>query len=668
MKWLTVIAIALFVLLFGAQNSATAQNCPGGSFPMRPGDDLQALVNVAGANAAFCLEAGTYRRASIAPLDGQQFIASGAVIFDGEGVTEIAFNGVRTQDDPARNAENVTLRGIEFRNYRTSNYLSKSVLIPDAGWVIENVIIRDSTSGIRGGNVNWTCANGFILRDVLIENISHAALFWNATYGVTERLRVFNSGWQMPLADSNWYGIVKYQNQNLNPSGKTCPVVSGQSLVIRDSVFERLNGVGWWCDINCRDLEFRGNIVRDNFWSGLMFEISGGGHSGNQSNVIEGNTFSCNRNGRNTGGAWGGAEIFIPNSYGIIVRNNDITVCDGGRAFSLVYEDYRKVNTQALIEGNTIRVPGAASNRLIVIEGLEGRLGNIVWRDNRYLVDDVLGAYFQWAGGKAWSAFRDVTGETGTFAHIAQPTVDPSLPTLTPSATVTPRPTNTPAPPTLTPTPRPASYAIPAVIEAEDFHAALDNGAGNFFNTNARPDHPNVDIKSTSNGYAIGLFEGGEWFEVVADVPVAAVYSISFIGGSAESGRGIFVTVNGSGVGTIPAPALANWSAPYQTSTALVVLLNAGQVRLRFAAAPGFVDVDRIVIQALGTATPQPPTLVPTWTHTSTVTSSPVPTFTSTPTQSVTEVTVSPAGTATLTCYIAILNEYMLGELCLEAR
>ena len=473
MKWTIALVIAL-TSFTGALQSTVAQGCPNGALPMRAGDNLQSLVNVASEGAIFCLEAGTYRRASITPQDGQQFIALGTVTFDGESATEIAFNGVLEPNNTARNRENVTIRGITFTNYRTSQWNGKGVLVPSAGWVIENVVIRNSTSAIMGGKVNWTCASDFVLRDVWIENISHAAIYWNATHGLTERVTVRNSGYSLSRSDADWYGIVKYQNQpiwadNTFTSRFTCVPQSGRSLIVQDSVFENLNGVGWWCDISCRDVVFQRNVVRNNQWSGLMFEISGGGHNGAQSNVIQDNVFACNRRSNIGGGGWGGAEIFLPNANGIIVRGNDITVCSGGRAFSIVYEAGRVVPTRdILIEGNTIRLqPGAVFATITCCSSGWADGKSIVFRGNRYYVNDVSAQSFEWTGRvynwQSWSAFMDAGS---TFAPLGSevPTTPTPTASVVPTAlSATPTPTFTTIAPTGTPPAGAGCFQIAAV-------------------------------------------------------------------------------------------------------------------------------------------------------------------------------------------------------------
>jgi hypothetical protein len=663
--WFAFIIGCLLALTFSsgvaqAQTSA----CPAGATAVRPGDNLQALVDSGGTGRVFCLQAGTYSRMSIVPQDNQQFIANGAVTFDGAGATEVAFNGVLEPNNPTRNRENVVIRGITFTGYRTSNFNGKAALIPSAGWIIENVIIRDSTSGIRGGNVNWSCANGFILRDTLLENISHAAIYWNATNGLTERVTVRNSGNGMSRQDADWLGIVKYQNQPIWANGSfssttNCPAEAGKQLIIQDSVFENLNGVGWWCDISCRDLVFRRNTVRNNYWSGLMFEISGGGHTGATSNIIENNTFFCNRRGTTSGGAWGGAEIFLPNANGIIVRNNDITVCDNGRAFSFVYEAWRSIPTRdILVENNTIRMQGSPTfggdgtpiKNVITISCCDStwmRNANIAFRGNRYYVASTGAQYFEWAGRYNWTGWRPLVNDTGTFADL---TGAPAGPTSAPTSAATSIPTQVGQVPTATPsgpvvppsalvpyggTPSP----IPGRIQAELFDLGgqglgfSDTTLGNLGGTNYRTDTHDVDVKAnTAGGYTVGWFTTGEWMQYTVNVTQAGNYDITFGAGSAEAGRQLTMTLDNVPIGgTINIPQTANWDT-LSTVTIRNVALPAGTKVLRITNNSGFLDVDYIEFTRSGTAVTATP-VVPTATVVQPTTTVVAPSATPAPTQ-----------------------------------
>ncbi len=438
-RWASLVlssAVSLLVLTASpASLHGQSPICPAEAIHVRPTDALQMLVDANPAGTAFCLQSGTYTRISIVPKDGQQFIGNGTssqIVFNGAGDTPIAFNGVLDANNPSANREDVTLKNITFMNYRTQEPFAQAVLIPDSGWTIENVVIRDSTSGIRGGNVNWTCANNFVLRDTLIEDISHAALYWNATNGLTERVTVRNSGFGLSDQDADFMGVVKYQNQGMYAGGGNwsdfieCPIDADQSLIVQDSTFENLNGVGLWCDIHCQNFVARRNMIRDNQWSGIMWEISGGGV-----NVIEDNILMCNRRGaRYPNGGWGGGEIFITNAFGIQVRNNDITVCDGGRAFSFVFHSDRAVPTRDItLEGNTVRMLstpvytflGNAQRNQIIVTDLENGSSNlnIVFRSNVYFVPDVTADYFHWDFRSDWAAWKSLSQDTSTFLPLS---------------------------------------------------------------------------------------------------------------------------------------------------------------------------------------------------------------------------------------------------------
>jgi hypothetical protein len=617
-----------------AQSSA----CPAGAISVRPGDNLQSLVDANANGATFCLQPGTYSRVSVVPKDGQVFIGNGTrdqVIFDGTGAIPIAFNGVLQPNNPTANRENVTLRNFTFVNYRSSQPLAQAVIVPDSGWVIENIVIRDSTSGVRGGNINWTCANNFVFRDSLIENISHAALYWNATNGLTERVTVRNSGFSLNNHDSDWYGVVKYQNQGMWSNNSfsnmaACPIEPNKQVIVQDSTFQNLNGVGLWCDMGCQNFVARRNTIRDNQWSGIMFEISGGG-----TNVFESNTLSCNRRGtRYVNGAWGGGEFFIANAFGMTIRNNDITVCDGGRAFSFVFENWRTVPTRDIaIENNIVRMqanPAYTSGNdpqrnVLTVTYLEnGNNGrNIAFRSNRYFVNDVNADYFHWASRNNWSRWQPLVQDTGTFQSLTGapgPLPQPTQVAQQPTATAI-SPTATPNTPLASPTPaqahpfRGTPIAIPGTVQAEDFDLGgrnigfSDTTTGNEGGQVYRTDAHDVDLKQTPAGVVVGWYTNSDWMQYTVNVAQAGAYDLTIVSGAVDAGRTLTMTMNGQAIASnVPVPQIATWDTALGSVTVRGINLNAGTQVLRIAAAQGFLDLDSVTFARSAQATPVPPT------------------------------------------------------------
>ncbi len=86
-------------------------------------------------------------------------------------------------------------------------------------------------------------------------------------------------------------------------------------LVLEDNVVTGNDGVGLWCDIDCRDTRFIGNRVGSNANAGIQFEISQGA-------VIEDNVVWDNGWAYST---WGwGAGILVSSSSGAEVRRNTL--------------------------------------------------------------------------------------------------------------------------------------------------------------------------------------------------------------------------------------------------------------------------------------------------------------------------------------------------------
>jgi hypothetical protein len=664
-------ALFLFTFLFAAlviPLSAGAQEnpCPAGTIRLNPGANVQAAVDAAPAGARFCLTSGLYSRQTVTPKDNQHFVAIPPVVFNGEGSVGAAFVGVVEPNNPTKNATGVVISGIDFTEYRTSNFNGVGVLIPDAQWVIEDVTITHSTSAIMGGKVNWTCAGGFILRDVLIEDISHAAIFWNARNGLVDRVTVRNSGFSMSGQDAGWLGIVKWQNQPIWTSGgfnstRACALEyvnpndpESDNLVIQNSTFENLNAVGWWCDISCGGVIFRNNVVRNNRWGGVMYEISGQlGQS-----VFEGNALSCNRRTPADPNAWGSAEFFFPNAVDVVVRNNDITVCPEGRAFSLIYETYRNYPFGGItIENNIVRIQqlptGSTNQNLGVITQFQQGAGAVTWRGNRYYVPDVNAAYFAWGGARrTFSSFASNSGETGSILPLSSAPSGTPIPT-TPAPNVTPTSVPPTAPPP-TSAPLPV-HTVPGLFQAEAFWNAYDATPGDFFNLNYRADFPDVDIKRIGAAWVIGLFDDRDWLEYRVRVTQSGAYALAFFGGSVNQGRALTVLVDGVPAVPIVAPLLPAWDGALALSETVRIDLSAGEHVIRVQPAPGFIDVDYFVITALdisplptNTPTNVPTVVPPTATEVPpTATELPTETATDVPTETATEAPTEVPPTAT---------------------
>jgi hypothetical protein len=367
--WLTTLEILLFVS--PALSGVVDQPCPPGAIAVEPGDSIQAAVDRAGDGGAFCLKSGVHRMQVIRPKPYQSFHGEGRTVLNGsrllttfsrDGAYWVASGqeqrgrrrGQCAKEFPACNlseglfiddkplARVLTRQGIEagqfyfdhaggriyfaddpsgrkveatvgafafeslapnvrIRNVTIEKYASVAqkgaIQAQDVvGWIVENCELRlNSAAGIavgtesrvrrcdihHNGQIGITGAG----RDIVIEDNR----IW------ANNIRGFFSGWEA--------GGVK--------------IALGDALVFRGNhIYDNL-GHGLWCDINCRNALFEGNVIERNHAAGLYYEISFNA-------VIRNNIFRHNGSARR-GWFWGN-DILVAASEGAEIYGNALTV------------------------------------------------------------------------------------------------------------------------------------------------------------------------------------------------------------------------------------------------------------------------------------------------------------------------------------------------------
>jgi hypothetical protein len=117
----------------------TDVSCKGVS--VRPGNDLQSLVNANPAGTTFCLGIGTYNQQSVRPKNGNSFIGaydgSNGAVLDGQSRTPHAFHGT---------AHHVVIKNLIVKNYTApTQYGMVQIWGPYA--LIQNNEITGATAG-----------------------------------------------------------------------------------------------------------------------------------------------------------------------------------------------------------------------------------------------------------------------------------------------------------------------------------------------------------------------------------------------------------------------------------------------------------------------------------------------------------------------------------------
>jgi hypothetical protein len=152
-------------------------------------------------------------------------------------------------------------------------------------------IAAGTGSQIRGCSIHHNGQIGITGagRDVLVEHNQ----IW------TNNIRGFSYGWEA--------GGVK--------------IALGDGVVFRSNHIHDNIGPGLWCDINCRNVLYEGNLVERNHGAGIFHEISFNA-------VIRNNV--VRHNGIDDKGWFWGVNILVAASESVDVFGNILTVSDGG--------------------------------------------------------------------------------------------------------------------------------------------------------------------------------------------------------------------------------------------------------------------------------------------------------------------------------------------------
>ena len=439
--------------------------CPLGAIAVEPGASIQAAVDSAGDGAVFCLKNGMHRVQAVRPRTGQSFFGEGRSVLNGsklltnfsregrywvasgqlqrgrkhgecahetpacdlpEGVfiddkplqqvlgkdhlksDEFYFDYANAKiylaDDPrnrkveatvAAFAFESTARDVLIRNVTVEKYASVAqkgaIHASEAtGWTIENCEVRlNSGAGIAIGT-------GGHVRDC---DIHHNGEIGVAGYGrdiSIEKNRIWSN---------NIYGF----DYTWEAGGVKIALSDGVTF-LGNHVYDN-GGPGLWCDIDCRNVVYDGNLVENNQDIGIFHEIS-------FKAVIRNNV--VRHNGRGYRGWFWRAEIAVAASQDVEVNNNTLTIAAGGCGVVLIDQGRRTKNggeyktRNNTVRNNDLTFEGAAcaggvsdvsfdnENFAIITDG------NNNFDDNIYRVPRMSGpARFVWGHNVTdWDRFR----------------------------------------------------------------------------------------------------------------------------------------------------------------------------------------------------------------------------------------------------------------------
>jgi len=367
--WLIMLEILL--LVSPAESGVIDEPCPPGAIAVEPGASIQAAVDRDGDGTAFCLKNGVHRMQVIRPRTHQSFHGEGQTVLNGsrllttfsrEGRYWVASGqeqrgrkhgecqkevpacslpeglliddkplvqvlskddveagrfyfdhaGARIYfaDDPTGRKVEATVAVFAFES-RASNVLIRNVTIEKYAsvaqkgaiqaeeaveWIVENCEVRlNSGAGIASGT-------GSLVRGC---NIHH-----NGQIGIT------GAGRDVAIEDNQiWANNIRGFFSGWEAGG--VKIALGDGVVFRGNHIHDNLGHGLWCDIDCHNLLYEGNVVERNNGTGIFHEISFNAVIRN--NIVRHNGIADNR--------WfGGSGILIAASQDVEVYGNTLTV------------------------------------------------------------------------------------------------------------------------------------------------------------------------------------------------------------------------------------------------------------------------------------------------------------------------------------------------------
>lgn len=309
-----------------------AQGQPCAGTTVRPGQEVQAIVNALPAGATMCFQAGEYRISSqLTPKAGQRLIgAAGAIlngsvklanpqpsggsfVFSAQLPAAPRLFGYCAAATPNCNYE----QDVFWDNHVMERVTSLGGLAPGkffADYPNNKIYVRDNPTGhaVEQAVARWivysAAANvtvrGFIVeksagpaQDGAINGHANGATGWTVEYnevrfnhgiGISVDASIIRNNYvhhngQMGLGGESGTGGMVLDNEvafnnaagyNVGWEAGGSKFVANTNLVARGNYFHDNNGPGLWCDINCHHATFEGNAVANNKGGGIFYEIS----------------------------------------------------------------------------------------------------------------------------------------------------------------------------------------------------------------------------------------------------------------------------------------------------------------------------------------------------------------------------------------------------------
>jgi hypothetical protein len=393
--WTIVALLCAPVAIAGVVNSP----CPDNAITVAPGDPIQATIDRAGAGAVFCLKNGIHRLQAIRPWPDQHFYGEGRTILNGSrSLTGFRYEApswvvdsplvrrrrhgeclpgaplcnqpetVFIDDQPlSAVADRAALAPgkfyidyVEGRIYLADNPANRSVEVTVASFAFEstamdvsinNIIVEKFASSAQQGAINAHAGAHWTIENCEVRLNSGGGIGVGAGTRVQDcdihdngQLGIGGSGRAIRIEHNDiWSNNSRGFDATWEAGG--AKLAQSDGVVFRDNHVHDNNGPGLWCDIDCRDVLYEGNIVERNQDIGIFHEIS-------FKALIRNNVVRHNGLG-NRGWFWM-SDIVLAASQDVDVQHNRLVVAPDRCAILLIDQGRRDNGKMYQTRNNTI--------------------------------------------------------------------------------------------------------------------------------------------------------------------------------------------------------------------------------------------------------------------------------------------------------------------------
>ncbi len=447
------------------------------SVPLKPGDDLQRVVDSHPPGTTFLLAAGVYRLQSVRPKEGDSFVGARGAILNGarvltrfrrEGRYWVAagqnqqgqLNGACDPEHPrCMHPEDLFFDNHPLRHVAELSsvgpgtwffdYPNHKIYFADdpSGHTVETSVARSAFAGPAG----HVTIRGLIVEKYAIPAqfgaigdqypgpnwvVEHNEVRWNHGTGISlvdgsKALENFvhDNGQKgiggvgqnilmqgNEVSSNNWAGFA------LSWEAGGAKFALSKHLTVRGNSIHDNIGEGLWCDIDCLNNLYENNAVVNNTGGGIAYEISYGAVIRN--NVVRGNGLP------NATWLWE-AQILVQNSRDVEIYGNTVDVApDRGNGIGIIQQNRGSgalgphIAANNYVHHNVIihrRSPQGADGEVADYNQKELANQNNRFDYNAYHVTDTAAPHWIWGTPQNWEGLRRL----GQEAHG---TIDTSLP------------------------------------------------------------------------------------------------------------------------------------------------------------------------------------------------------------------------------------------------